>query len=111
MVMTPDSIKAFLKDYRMLQLIFIMPDSPCSASEQHEDFIKLNRSLQILKMLPENGYIYYRIIYHCYLSPEVYESTYEIIDALNAEGIFLSLRSYYRKKKQAIELISRIMGS
>lgn len=113
MVLTPDSIKTLLKDYRMLNLIFGTNSSTYSKSESEQltNFIRLNNSLQILKKLPENGSIYYQIIFHCYLSSEPLESTYDIIDALNTEGIFLSLRSYYRKKKQAIELISRIMST
>ena len=113
MIPTYESVKTFLKNYRMYKLILCTKPSELiiSDSEQLAYFTMFNNSLQILKKLPKNGHIYYQILYHCYLSPEEHYSTYEIIDALNEDGIFMSLRSFYRKKKLAIELICTILSS
>lgn len=56
-----------------------------------------------------HGEIYYKIIYYNYLSPEIYNYTFEIIEALKNDSIFLSQRTYFRYKSKALAILSRII--
>ncbi len=102
------SIKSELKKYRRLQILFNFHTS-AKHNAENRYFLKIIHAIDILRLLPRHGEIYYKILYYNYLSPEIYFDTYEIISALHHDGIFLSSRTYFRYKNKALNLIAEII--
>ena len=120
-----NSIKSQLKKFRESELIDYL-SNPCRLpsairesailpdSTMYKKIIiqnKIIKALDVLKKHPLQGELYYKILYYNYFSPEIYYKTTEILAVLKTDKIYLSERSYYRKKKQAICLLSEIIQS
>lgn len=63
----------------------------------------VNRALTAVKNLPKDGPLLYNILYYTYLSPDPC-TVKEITEKLN-----ISDRTYYRRKTEAIKLLSSIL--
>lgn len=61
---------------------------------------KVHEALMVLKRHPENGKLYYDLIYETYIAPEA-KTILSIVDELD-----ISPRSYYRMKKEALSIMS-----
>lgn len=88
-----------------------------SGIEEHARCIE--RSYKMLKLM-ENavnllrnkhkfGEVYYWILYYSYLSPQQYNNTDEIIEQLRPHIQDISYRTYFRKRKDAIEALSSVL--
>ena len=66
----------------------------------------INSSLDILRKKHKNGEMYYQILYLTYISGETYENTEAILEELADLGFLMSMKTYFKKKKEAISLIS-----
>lgn len=51
----------------------------------------------------------YWILYYAYLSPHKYENSSEILRALESKAPPISLRTYYARREEAIELLSSVL--
>lgn len=88
-----------------------------SGIQEHAQSIE--RSYQMLKLI-ENavnllrskhkfGETYYWILYYSFMSPHQYRNAEEIIDQLLLHIQDISYRTYYRKRKEAIDAFSSIL--
>lgn len=56
------------------------------------------------------GEQYYQILYYTYLSPRKPECVDEILESLSAEGYALPRRTYFRKRREAVETLAVLVG-
>ena len=52
---------------------------------------------------------YYWLLYYSYLSPQQLQNTDEIIEMLRPHIANISLRTYYRKRPEAVQALSSIL--
>lgn len=92
-------------------------ENPESAVEHHAQCIE--RSHQMLKLLDtaidllrnkhKNGESYYWLLYYSFLSPQQLRNVEEIIEKLRPYIRAISFRTYYRRRREAIESLSSIL--
>lgn len=69
----------------------------------------LDSSVELLRNNHKHGEQYYWILYYTFLSPQELDGTNEIIEKLTPHITNISYRTYYRKRRQAIEALSTIL--
>ena len=78
--------------------------------ERSNEMIKLvRRAVDILRSKHMHGEALYWILYYSYLSPQKLETIEEIIEQLHPHIRDISRRTYFRKRKQAVEALSSIL--
>ena len=78
--------------------------------ERSNQMLKLlNNALDILRTRHKNGETYYWLLYYTYLSPQQLQNVDEIVDQLQPHLRDISVPTYYRKRKQAVEVLSSIL--
>ena len=78
--------------------------------EQNINMLKLlENAIDILRNRHKNGETYYWILYYSFLSPKQYKNTEAIINQLYTHMESLSYKTYFRKRKEAIEALSMIL--
>ena len=78
--------------------------------EQSNQMLKLIESaIDLLRSKHKNGETYYWILYYAFLSPQQYKNADEIIEQLLPHIQDISYRTYYRKRREAIESLSCIL--
>ena len=88
-----------------------------SGIEEHARSIE--RSHQMLKLMENAVYVllskhkfcetYYWILYYSFLSPQQYHNTEEIMEQLRPHIRDISYRTFYRRRKEAIDAFSSIL--
>ena len=68
----------------------------------------IDKSVDVLRRKQVDGEMYYWIIYYTYLSNEKCAST-EIVERIATKMYHISMKTYFAKKKQAIEYLSNIL--
>ena len=63
----------------------------------------MENAVNLLRSKHKFGETYYWILYYSYLSPQQYKNTEEIIEQLQPHIQDISYRTYFRKRKEAIE--------
>lgn len=66
-------------------------------------------AVDLLRTRHKNGESYYWLLYYTYLSPQQLRNVEEIIDQLRPHIRDISFRTYYRRRKQAVEALSSIL--
>ena len=69
----------------------------------------LNSAVDILRNKHKHGEQYYWILYYSYLSPQQLKNVEEIIEQLRPHIHDISFRTYYRRRKEAIEALSSVL--
>lgn len=69
----------------------------------------LNSAVDILRNKHKHGEQYYWLLYYSYLSPQQLQNTDEIIEKLRPHITNISLRTYYRKRPEAVQALSSIL--
>ncbi len=78
--------------------------------EQSHQMLKLlDAAVQLLRSKHKFGEAYYWILYHSYLSPQQYQNADEIVELLRPHIRDISYRTYYRRRKEAIEALSSVL--
>lgn len=78
--------------------------------ERSNRMIKLlESSVDLLRQNHKYGEQYYWILYYTYLSPHEYENTDAILQELEHHICNISYRTYYRKRRAAIDALSTIL--
>ena len=78
--------------------------------ERSNKMLKLvGHSVNLLREKHKNGEEYYWILFYSFLSPQQYRSTEVIIKELEPHIREISFRTYYRKRKEAIDAFSSIL--
>ena len=67
----------------------------------------LESSIDLLRNNHKHGEQYYWILYYAFLSPQEMKNTDEILDKLAHHITNISYRTYYRKRRAAIDIIRR----
>ena len=66
-------------------------------------------SVELLRRKHKHGEDYYWLLYYSFLSPQQYRSADEIIEQLKPHIRDISYRTYYRKRREAIDALSSIL--
>ena len=78
--------------------------------ERSNKMLKLvDHSVNLLREKHKNGEEYFWILFYSFLSPQQYRSTEVIIKELEPHIREISFRTYYRKRKEAIDAFSSIL--
>lgn len=78
--------------------------------ERSNKMLKLvESSVELLREKHKNGETYYWVLYYTYLSPQEPISTMDIIETLRPHLKFISYRTYYRFRDEAIEALSHVL--
>lgn len=78
--------------------------------ERSYQMLKLvNSSVELLRTKHKFGEIYYWILYYSFLSPQQYRNAGEIVEQLRPHIQDISYRTYYRRRKEAIDALSSIL--
>ncbi len=78
--------------------------------EQSHRMLKLvDSAIQLLRTKHKCGEHYYWILYYSFLSPQQYRSAEEIVEQLRPHIRDISYRTYYRRRKEAIEALSSVL--
>lgn len=81
--------KSIEKSYKMLKLI--------------------ESAIDLLRNKHKNGEAYYWLLYYSYLSPQQYKNADEIIELLRPHIADISYRTYFRRRKEAINSLSSVL--
>ncbi len=69
----------------------------------------LESAVEVLRNKHKNGETYYWILYYSFLSPQQYRNAEEIIEQLEPYITDISRRTYYRKRKEAVNALSSVL--
>ena len=69
----------------------------------------LDSTVELLHTKHKNGEAYYWILYHTFLSPQRLRNVDEIIEKLRPHIQDISYRTYYRKRREAIEALGAVL--
>ena len=69
----------------------------------------LENSINIMRNKHKHGEKYYWLLYYSYLSPQQYQSVDEIIEMVRSHISDISQRTFFRRRKDAIEALSSIL--
>ena len=69
----------------------------------------LDTSIDLLRTKHKNGESYYWLLYYTFLSPQQLRNVEEIIEKLRPYIRDISFRTYYRRRREAIDALSSIL--
>ena len=69
----------------------------------------LDTSIDLLRTKHKNGESYYWLVYFSFLSPQQLRNVEEIIEKLRPHIRDISFRTYYRRRREAIDTLSSIL--
>ena len=69
----------------------------------------LDTSIDLLRTKHKNGESYYWLLYYSFLSPQQLRNVEEIIEKLRPHIRDISFRTYYRRRREAIDALSSIL--
>ena len=69
----------------------------------------VQNAVELLRTRHKNGEAYYWLLHYTYLSPQQLKNVDEIIEQLRPHIHDISFRTYYRRRKEAIEALSSIL--
>jgi len=85
----------------------------CASSIRHSrQLLKLlDNAVDLMRRKHKNGEVYYWLLYYAFLSPQQPRSADEVIEKLRSHIQDISTRTYYRRRKEAISVLSSILWS
>ena len=69
----------------------------------------LDTAIDLLRNKHKNGESYYWLLYYSFLSPQQLRNVEEIIEKLRPHIRDISFRTYYRRRREAIEALSSVL--
>ena len=69
----------------------------------------LETSVNIMRNKHKHGEMYYWLLYYSYLSPQQYRNVDEIIEMIRPHVSDISERTFFRRRKNAVEALSSIL--
>jgi len=75
----------------------------------HKMLTLMTNAVELLRTRHKNGEDYYWLLYYTYLSPQQLKNVEEIITQLRPYIRDISFRTYYRKRKSAVEALSSVL--
>ena len=80
-----------------------------SIEHSHQMLKLMENAVNILRSKHKFGETYYWILYYSFLSPQQYHNTEEIMEQLRPHIRDISYRTFYRRRKEAIDAFSSIL--
>ena len=80
-----------------------------SIERSHQMLKLIDSAVSLLRTRHKFGESYYWILYYSFLSPQQFRNTEEIIEQLRPHIQDISYRTYYRKRREAIDAFSSIL--
>lgn len=79
--------------------------------ERNKKMLKIiEAAVDLLRRKHKDGEIYYNVIYYTYMSEKTYKKVEDIIEKIaSTTGEYMSWKTYYAKKRRAIETLSTIL--
>ena len=78
--------------------------------EQSHKMLKLlDSAIDLLRTKHKNGESFYWLLYYSFLSPQQLKNVEEIIENLRPHIRDISFRTYYRKRREAIDALSSVL--
>ena len=78
--------------------------------ERSNQMLKLlNSAVDLLRTRHKSGETYYWLLYYTYLSPQKLKNLDEIIDQLRPHIRDISVRTYYRKRNDAVDALGSVL--
>ena len=106
------SIEEFLESIYLAGVDFAdsgIEEHAQSIERSHKMLKLVESSVELLRNKHKHGEDYYWLLYYSFLSPQQYRSAEEIIEQLKPHIRDISYRTYYRKRKEAIDALSSIL--
>lgn len=75
----------------------------------HQMLKLLDTAIDLLRSKHKNGESYYWLLYYSFLSPQQQRNVEEIIEKLRPHIRDISFRTYYRRRREAIEALSSVL--
>lgn len=75
----------------------------------HQMLKLLDTAIDLLRSKHKNGESYYWLLYYSFLSPQQQQNVEEIIEKLHPHIRDISFRTYYRRRREAIEALSSVL--
>ena len=75
----------------------------------HQMLKLLDTAVDLLRNKHKNGESYYWLLYYSFLSPQQLRNVEEIIEKLRPHIRDISFRTYYRRRREAIEALSSVL--
>lgn len=75
----------------------------------HQMLKLLDTAIDLLRNKHKNGESYYWLLYYSFLSPQQLRNVEEIIEKLRPHIWDISFRTYYRRRREAIESLSSVL--
>ena len=75
----------------------------------HQMLKLLDTAIDLLRNKHKNGESYYWLLYYSFLSPQQLRNVDEIIEKLRPHIRDISFRTYYRRRREAIEALSSVL--
>ena len=86
-----------------------LEDRARCVEHSHKMLTMINNSVELLRTHHKHGEDYYWLLYYTYLSPQQLKNVEEIIEQLRPHIHDISFRTYYRKRKLAVEAVSSVL--
>lgn len=80
-----------------------------SIERSHKMLKLVESSVELLRTKHKYGEMYYWLLYYSYLSPQQYRNVDEIIEMIRPHIADISQRTFFRRRKNAIEALSSIL--
>lgn len=77
--------------------------------KSHKMLKLLDSAVDLLRTKHKNGETYYWLLYYSYLSPQQMRYVEEIIEKLRPHIRDISFRTYYRRRREAIDALSSVL--
>lgn len=78
--------------------------------EQSHKMLKLlDTAIELMRTKHKNGESYYWLLYYSFLSPQQLRNVEEIIEKLRPHIRDISFRTYYRRRREAIDALSSVL--
>ena len=75
----------------------------------HQMLKLLDTAIDLLRNKHKNGESYYWLLYYSFLSPQQLRNVEDIIEKLRPHIRDISFRTYYRRRREAIEALSSVL--
>ena len=106
------SIKDFLYSIYLAGVDFSdngIEEQARSIEKSYQMLKLLEVSVNIMRNKHKHGEMYYWLLYYSYLSPQQYRSVDEIIEMIRPHVSDISERTFFRRRKNAVEALSSIL--
>ena len=77
--------------------------------QSHKMLCLVDSAVELMRAKHKNGEEFYWLLYYTYLSPQELQNVEEIIAQLRPHIRDISPRTYYRKRKEAVEVLSSVL--